>query len=221
MSDLVPAASELANVSAAASNSGGAEPWWPRGWWKIMDTRIGIIPIPVFVILFALLVGFTYTGDIKGEVSMMIAVLVVGGFTCAEIGKRIPVLRNIGSAAIFATFIPSALAYYMRWLSPSRWWMWRKWYTSRKASAVTFQLHGTTSLRRRHRAQRRALQLGELLGDRRQPLQQRRRVEVLVDEDPAVPGLAPQPLQAADRPCRARRSRARRARRSGCPSVMS
>ena len=57
-------------------DSGGAEPWWPRGWWKIMDTRIGIIPIPVFVILFALLVGFTYTGDIKGEVSMMIAVLV-------------------------------------------------------------------------------------------------------------------------------------------------
>src|SRR5712671_824835 len=112
MSDLVPAASELANVSAAASNSGGAEPWWPRGWWKIMDTRIGIIPIPVFVVLFALLVGFTYTGDIKGEVSMMIAVLVIGGFTCAEIGKRIPILRNIGSAAIFATLIPSALAYY-------------------------------------------------------------------------------------------------------------
>ena len=43
---------------------------------------------------------------------MMIAVLVIGGFTCAEIGKRIPILRNIGSAAIFATFIPSALAYY-------------------------------------------------------------------------------------------------------------
>ncbi len=109
MSDVVPTAPELVNIS---SNSGGAEPWWPRGWWKIMDTRIGIIPIPVFVILFALLVGFTYTGDIKGEVSMMIAVLVIGGFTCAEIGKRIPILRNIGSAAIFATFIPSALAYY-------------------------------------------------------------------------------------------------------------
>jgi CCS family citrate carrier protein len=57
-------------------------------------------------------VGFVYTGDIKGEISMMIAILVIGGFTCAEIGKRIPVLRNIGAAAIFATFIPSALAYY-------------------------------------------------------------------------------------------------------------
>jgi len=77
-----------------------------------MDTRIGIIPVPIYVMLFALIVGFVYTGDIKGEISMMIAVLVIGGFTCAEIGKRTPVLRNIGAAAIFATFIPSALAYY-------------------------------------------------------------------------------------------------------------
>src|SRR6266481_9881259 len=88
------------------------EPWWPTGWWRIMDTRIGIIPVPIYVMLFALIVGFVYTGDIRGEISMMIAVLVIGGFTCAEIGKRTPVLRNIGAAAIFATFVPSALAYY-------------------------------------------------------------------------------------------------------------
>jgi malate:Na+ symporter len=89
-----------------------AEPWWPNGWWRIMDTRIGIIPLPIFIILFVLLAGFTYTGDIKGEVSIMIAVLAIGGFTCAEIGKRLPVLKNIGAGAIFATFVPSALAYY-------------------------------------------------------------------------------------------------------------
>src|SRR6202158_276476 len=102
------------SVSASASPDylPGAEPWWPQGWWKIVDMRIGIIPIPIYVILCALLAGLTYTGDIKGEVSVMIAVLVIGGFTCAEIGKRLPVLRNIGAAAIFATFIPSALAYY-------------------------------------------------------------------------------------------------------------
>src|SRR5262252_2054204 len=86
--------------------------WWPQGWWKIVDMRIGIVPIPVYVILVTLLVGFTYTGDIKGEISIMVAVLVIGGFTCAEIGKRTPVLRNIGAAAIFANFVPSALAYY-------------------------------------------------------------------------------------------------------------
>ena len=100
------------SVSISASPESLREPWWPQGWWKIVDTRIGIVPLPIYVILVGLLAGFTYTGDIKGEVSIMIAVLVIGGFTCAEIGKRTPVLRNIGAAAIFATFIPSALAYY-------------------------------------------------------------------------------------------------------------
>src|SRR5262249_674715 len=99
-------------VSVSASSEVLRARWWPQGWWKIMDIRIGIVPIPIYVILLALLVGFTYTGDIKGEISIMIAVLVIGGFTCAEIGKRLPVLRNIGAAAIFATFVPSALAYY-------------------------------------------------------------------------------------------------------------
>src|SRR5258705_438199 len=40
------------------------EPWWPTGWWRIMDTRIGIIPVPIYVMLFALIVGFVYTGGI-------------------------------------------------------------------------------------------------------------------------------------------------------------
>jgi CCS family citrate carrier protein len=113
MQQSVPAAAIADQPNAAAGYPARVgEPWWPNGWWRIVDTRIGIIPIPVFVILFLLLAGLTYTGDIKGEVSTMIAVLVIGGFTCAEIGKRIPILRSIGAGAIFATFIPSALAYY-------------------------------------------------------------------------------------------------------------
>src|SRR6478752_10374026 len=105
------------SVSASASPQSlhSVEPWWPYGWWKIVDMRIGIIPVPIYVVLVGLLAGFTYTGDIKGEISMMIAVLVIGGFTCAEIGKRLPVLRSIGAGAIFATFIPSAMVYY-HWL---------------------------------------------------------------------------------------------------------
>src|SRR5712671_4415586 len=100
------------SVSISASPELLHARWWPQGWWRIVDMRIGIIPIPIYVILVALLAGFTYTGDIKGEFSIMIAILVIGGFTCAEIGKRTPMLRNIGAAAIFATFVPSALAYY-------------------------------------------------------------------------------------------------------------
>nr|WP_246154432.1 2-hydroxycarboxylate transporter family protein [Methylobacterium oryzihabitans] len=77
-----------------------------------MDWKIGIIPLPVYFILAVLLVILTQEGEIKADAPTMIAVLVLGGFTCAEIGKRLPVLRSIGAGAIFATFIPSALAYY-------------------------------------------------------------------------------------------------------------
>jgi malate:Na+ symporter len=86
--------------------------FWPKGWWKLLDFRIGIIPFPVYVLLFILIVGFAISGSVPSEVSMFIAILAVGGFTCAELGKRLPILRNVGAAAIFATFIPSALAYY-------------------------------------------------------------------------------------------------------------
>lgn len=86
--------------------------FWPHGWWKIMEIRVGIIPLPVYFLLLALIVGFVLTGKIPGEISVAIALLAVGGFTCSELGKRIPIVRDIGAAAIFATFIPSCLAFY-------------------------------------------------------------------------------------------------------------
>jgi CCS family citrate carrier protein len=86
--------------------------FWPYGWWKLMEIRIGIIPLPVYVLLVGLIAAFLVTGKVPGEISMSIAILAVCGFTCAEIGKRLPLLKNIGAAAIMATFIPSALVFY-------------------------------------------------------------------------------------------------------------
>jgi len=97
---------------ATAPAAPGETHFWPSGWWRIMDTRIGIIPLPIYLALLALIVGFVLTGKVPSDLLMSIVLLAVGGFTCAEIGKRLPVFRNIGAAAIFATFIPSALAYY-------------------------------------------------------------------------------------------------------------
>jgi malate:Na+ symporter len=86
--------------------------FWPEGWWRLMEFRIGIIPLPVFIVMGALIAGFVATGKISSEISMAIVVFSFFGFLCAELGKRIPIIRNIGAAAIFATFIPSALVYY-------------------------------------------------------------------------------------------------------------
>src|SRR6202158_586571 len=86
--------------------------FWPEAWWHLMELRIGIIPIPIFILLAALITGFVVTGSLPNEINMWIAVLALFGFTCAEVGKRIPLLRNIGGAAICATFIPSFLAFH-------------------------------------------------------------------------------------------------------------
>jgi CCS family citrate carrier protein len=77
-----------------------------------MEYRIGIIPLPVYLLLAGLVAAFLVTGKVPSEISVSIAILAVFGFTCAEIGKRLPLLKHIGAGAIMATFIPSALVFY-------------------------------------------------------------------------------------------------------------
>jgi malate:Na+ symporter len=86
--------------------------FWPQGWWKLMEFRIGIIPLPIYVLAGALIAGLVAIGKLPNEISVAIVMFAFFGFTLAEIGKRIPIIRHIGAAAIFATFIPSALVYY-------------------------------------------------------------------------------------------------------------
>ncbi|MBY0557123.1 MAG: 2-hydroxycarboxylate transporter family protein, partial [Burkholderiaceae bacterium] len=76
-----------------------------------MELRIGLVPLPIYLMLLALIGGFVAMGKVPTDISVSIAVLAVGGFTCAEFGKRMPLLRHIGAAAIFATFVPSFLVY--------------------------------------------------------------------------------------------------------------
>lgn len=80
-------------------------------WWRAMDLRIGIVPLPVALVVVVLVAAFVRTGDAPSDILMNIAVLATGGFLCAEVGKRLPGLRNLGFAAILATFVPSYLVY--------------------------------------------------------------------------------------------------------------
>jgi malate:Na+ symporter len=86
--------------------------FWPQGWWKLVDFRIGVVPVAIYFLLAGLVTFFiARDGKLASDLPTMIAVLALGGFGCAEIGKRLPVIRNIGAAAIFATFVPSYLAF--------------------------------------------------------------------------------------------------------------
>jgi CCS family citrate carrier protein len=83
--------------------------FWPKGWWRIVDLQIGAIPLPIFVLAIGLIAAFLLTGPVPSDILMAVVLLSIGGFACAEVGKRLPLLRNIGAAAICATFVPSLL----------------------------------------------------------------------------------------------------------------
>lgn len=82
-------------------------------WWHIMDNwKVGIIPLPLFVLAGALIAVDCLSGTLKSDIVVMVAALAFFGFACGEFGKRLPVVGRLGAAAICATFIPSALVYY-------------------------------------------------------------------------------------------------------------
>ena len=82
-----------------------------RFWHAWMDTDIGIIPVPIYILLVTLLVTFSATGHLSGEIAMVIGIMAAFAFTLGQIGNRLPLIRNIGGGAVLVTFVPSYLAY--------------------------------------------------------------------------------------------------------------
>ena len=53
--------------SVAQAEPSGAEGFWPKGWWAVVDYKIGIVPLPVFVILIGVIGGFAATGTVPSS----------------------------------------------------------------------------------------------------------------------------------------------------------
>jgi CCS family citrate carrier protein len=102
---------KMTDTVAAPRPSAASEGQFLTRWWRVMDFKVGIVPAPVFVAILGLAAFYVSTGKVPSDILMNMAVLAVGGFACAEVGKRLPVIKNIGAAAIFATFIPSYLVF--------------------------------------------------------------------------------------------------------------
>ena len=109
-------------MSTSPKDPESTKGFWPYGWWKIMDLKIGIFPMPVFLALGGIIYYFNDVSKASAgklpfptEAAMMMAVLAFFGFLCGEAGKHLPVLKHLGAAAIFATFVPSFLVY-KKWL---------------------------------------------------------------------------------------------------------
>jgi malate:Na+ symporter len=101
--------SETRNPHAATPSSATV---WRDRWWVIFDVRIGVLPLPVYIVLLLVLAAMAASGKLDADLPTGIALVAVGGFTCAELARRIPLIRHIGATSIFAAFLPSALIYY-------------------------------------------------------------------------------------------------------------
>jgi malate:Na+ symporter len=98
-----------ANEPAAATR-GGSD--FITRWWNLMGIYIGVIPLPTYILLIIVVGGILSSGPVPTEMAMVFSIMLIGSFTLAEIGNRLPYLRNIGAAALLVTFVPSALVYY-------------------------------------------------------------------------------------------------------------
>jgi malate:Na+ symporter len=99
----------VADPVHAADRAPASEKHGTNALQRLMEIRVGIIPLPIYVVLLALIAAFSIEGKISGEVTVMIAIIVFGGFTCAEIGRRIPILNVIGGSSLMTIFLPSFL----------------------------------------------------------------------------------------------------------------
>ena len=104
--------STQAALGAASSSEAQAPHAVIEWWWRVFDIRIGSLPLPVYVLMLGVLGAMAAKGKLAADLPTGIALVAVGGFTCAELAKRIPWIRHIGATSIFAAFIPSMLVYY-------------------------------------------------------------------------------------------------------------
>jgi malate:Na+ symporter len=99
--------------------AGTPAPVAQQGKWRaIMRHEIGPLPLPVYVAIAGITILAAANGKLPNDIIGGLAVLMLTGFLLGEIGNRIPVLRQIGGAAILCLFVPSALIGY-KLLDPS------------------------------------------------------------------------------------------------------
>ncbi|OBA04862.1 malate permease [Paenibacillus polymyxa] len=81
-------------------------------WQKVLNYKIGgVIPVGLYIPFMAVVYMLMNTGKLASDMPGAVSVMVLYGFILAEIGKRIPILKDIGGAAIMATFVPSYMVY--------------------------------------------------------------------------------------------------------------
>ncbi len=79
---------------------------------KIMSWKIGVIDLPVYLVLAAIILTAAYFNKIPANMLGGFAVIMILGIFLGDVGQRIPILKDIGGPAILSLFVPSFLVFF-------------------------------------------------------------------------------------------------------------
>lgn len=79
---------------------------------NIFKIKIGPLPLPLYIIIAAVIMILSIYGKLPADMLGGIAVMMIIGMLLGDVGMRVPVLKNIGGPAILSIFIPSILVFY-------------------------------------------------------------------------------------------------------------
>lgn len=74
--------------------------------------KIGVVPLPVYLLLAAVVIGAVVVGKLPKDMIGGFAIILTTGILLGHLGHVIPGLNKIGGAAILSLFVPSALVYF-------------------------------------------------------------------------------------------------------------
>ena len=77
-----------------------------------LDCKVGSIPLPVYLILAAVIFAASAYGRLPADMIGGIAIMMIMGILLGDVGLRLPILKEIGGPAILSIFVPSIMVFY-------------------------------------------------------------------------------------------------------------
>jgi len=79
---------------------------------SLMKYKIGPLPLPVYLILAAIIFGAAVYGKLPADMIGGTAIMMILGMLLGDVGLKVPVLKEIGGPAILSIFVPSCMVFY-------------------------------------------------------------------------------------------------------------
>ena len=73
--------------------------------------KIGVLPLPLYLILAAIIFAASVYNKLPADMIGGFAVIMIMGILLGDVGMRVPILKDIGGPAILSIFIPSIMVF--------------------------------------------------------------------------------------------------------------